>query len=171
MDLVLFSIWDTTLSVFVGPFLKVLPQSGRFLWRPILLYHMQTGILSFVCVTSGKYLTYSIRVSYELRTENWGNPALWLLLSDKEPFTLTWIIRPTGESEIQRVSLKILYLSQLCQTLLKTFLSTSRKAATICSPWLKLSITDWESPKRWSSVDLAYLKPDWYLFLKAIPSI
>ena len=46
-----------------------------------------------------------------------------------------------------RSSMKILYLSPLCQTLSKAF-STSRKAATTCSPLLKLSITDWESLKR-----------------------
>ena len=38
--------------------------------------------------------------------------------------------------------------------------SMSRKAATTCSPLLKLSIMDWDSLKRWSSVDVAYLKPD-----------
>ena len=43
----------------------------------------------------------------------------------------------------------------LCQILL-----TSRNAATTCSPLLKLSITDWESLKRSSSVDLFCLKPD-----------
>ena len=35
-----------------------------------------------------------------------------------------------------------------------------KKAATKCSPLLKLSIMDWDSLKRWSSVDLALLKPD-----------
>ena len=38
--------------------------------------------------------------------------------------------------------------------------STSRKAATTCSPLLKLSMMDWDSLKRWSSVDLALLKLD-----------
>ena len=32
--------------------------------------------------------------------------------------------------------------------------------ATTCSPLLKLSIMDWDSLKRWSSVDLAFLKLD-----------
>ena len=35
-----------------------------------------------------------------------------------------------------------------------------KKAATTCSPLLKLSIMDWDSLNRWSSVDLALLKPD-----------
>ena len=52
----------------------------------------------------------------------------------------------------------------MCQTLSKAF-STSRKAATTCSPLLKLSIMDWDSLKRWSSVDLAFLKPDCCLFI------
>ena len=43
--------------------------------------------------------------------------------------------------------------------IVKSF-STSRKAATTCSPLLKLSIMDWDSLKRWSSVYLALLKPD-----------
>ena len=73
--------------------------------------------------------------------------------------------RPTRKSESQRVILvgrsnwKILNLSPLCQTLSKGF-STSRKAATTCSPLLKISMMDWDSLKRWSSVDIAFLKPD-----------
>ena len=44
--------------------------------------------------------------------------------------------------------------------IVKSF-STSRKAATACSPLLKLSMMDWDSLKRWPSVvDLALLKPD-----------
>ena len=39
-----------------------------------------------------------------------------------------------------------------------------KKAATTCSPLLKLSIMDWDSLKRWSLVDLALLKPDQCLF-------
>ena len=35
--------------------------------------------------------------------------------------------------------------------------STSRKVATTCSPLLKLSMMDWDSLKRWSSVDLALM--------------
>ena len=71
--------------------------------------------------------------------------------------------RPTRKSESQHVILvgrsnwKILNLSPLCQTLSKAF-STSRKAATTCSPLLKLSMMDWDSLKRWSLVDLAFLK-------------
>ena len=54
------------------------------------------------------------------------------ILSERNPFTLTGITQPTGKSKSQRVilvgrsSLKILYLSPLCQTLSKVF-STSRK--------------------------------------------
>ena len=74
---------------------------------------------------------------------------------------LTCMSRPTRKSESQRVILgrsnwKILNLSPLCQTLSKAF-STSRKAATTCSPLLKLSMMDWDSLKRWSSEDLAFL--------------
>ena len=100
----------------------------------------------------GKSLTY-IRKSNGLRTEPCGTPAMGLILSERKPFTLTWITLPTKKSESQRVilvgrsSIKILYLSPLCQTLSKAF-STSRKADTTCSPLLKLSITDWESLKR-----------------------
>ena len=77
----------------------------------------------------------------------------------------TCVIRPTRKSESQRVILvgrsswNILYLSPLRQTLLKAF-SMSRKAATTCSNLLKLSMMDWDSLKRWSSVDLALLKSD-----------
>ena len=100
-----------------------------------------------------------------LRTEPCGTPALGLIWLEKKLFTLTCISRPTRKSESQRVILvgrsswKILYQSPLCQTLSKAF-STSRKAATTCSPLSKLSIIDWDSLKRWSSVDLALLKPD-----------
>ena len=100
-----------------------------------------------------KSLTY-IRKGNGLRTEPCGTPARGLILSERKPFTLTWITLPTRKSESQRhfilvgrSSMKILYLSPLCQTLSKAF-STSRKAATTCSPLLKLSITDWESLKR-----------------------
>ena len=122
----------------------------------------------------GKSLTYIIK-SNGLRTEPCGTPTMGLILSERKPFTLTWITQPTRKSESQcvilvgRSSIKILYLSPLCQTLSKAF-STSRKAATTCSPLLKLSITDWKSLKRWSSVDLFCLKPDWFLFMKPMSS-
>ena len=86
---------------------------------------------------------------------------------------LTYITQPTKKSESQHVILvgrsnwNILYLSPLCQTLSKAFLM-SRKAATTCSPLLKLSMMDWDSPHRWSSVDLALLKPDWCLLRNPI---
>ena len=73
--------------------------------------------------------------------------------------------RPTKKSESKRVILvggsnwKTLNLSPLCQTLSKAF-TTSRKAATTCSPLLKLSMMDWDSLKIWSLVDVAFLKPD-----------
>ena len=98
-------------------------------------------------------------------TEPCGTPVLGLIWLDKKLFTLTCMSRPTRKSENQRVILvgrsnwKILNLSPLCQTLSKAF-STSRKATTTCSPLLKLSMMDWDSLKRWSSVDLAFLKPD-----------
>ena len=68
-----------------------------------------------------------------------------LILSETKAFTLSWITWPTRKSESQRVilvgrsSIKILYLSPLCQTLSTAF-SMSRKAATTCSPLLKLSM-------------------------------
>ena len=105
----------------------------------------------------GKSLTH-IKKSNGLRTEPCGTPAIGLILSKRQPFTLTWITWPTRKSESQRVilvgrsSMKILYPSPLCQTLSKVF-STSRKAATTFSPLLKLSITERENLKRWSSVD------------------
>ena len=82
----------------------------------------------------GKSLTY-IRKSNGLRAEPCGAPAMGLILSEREPFALTWITRPTRKLESQcvilvgRSSMKILFLSPLCQTLSKAF-STSRKAAT-----------------------------------------
>ena len=110
-----------------------------------------------------------------LRTEPCGTPALGLIWLDKKLFTLTCMSRPTRKSESQRVILversnwEILYLNPLCHTLSKAF-STSRKAATTCSPLLKLSMMDWDSLKRWSSVGLAFLKPDWYLLINPICS-
>ena len=95
----------------------------------------------------------------------WNPPTLGLIWLDKKPFTSTFITRPTKKSECQRVILvgrsnwNILYLSPLCQTLSNAF-STSRKSATTCSPLLKISMMDWDSLNRWSSVDLALLKPD-----------
>ena len=95
-------------------------------------------------------------------TEPCGTPALGFIWLDKKPFTLTCITWPTRESESQHVILvgrsnwNILYLSPLCQTLSSAFL-TSRKAATTCSPLLKLSMMAWDSLNRWSSVDLALL--------------
>ena len=100
-----------------------------------------------------------------LRTEPCGIPTLGFTWWEKKLFTLTCITRPTRKSESQCVILvgrsnwKILNLSPLCETLSNAFL-TSRKAATTCSPLLKLSMMDWDSLKRWSSVDLALLKPD-----------
>ena len=100
-----------------------------------------------------------------LRTEPCGTPALGLIRLEKKLFTLTCMIRPTRKSKSQSVFLvgrsnrNILYLSPLCQILSKAF-STSRKVATTCSPLLKLSMMDWDNLKRWSSVDLALLKPD-----------
>ena len=93
------------------------------------------------------------------------HPALGLIWLEKKLSTLTYMSRPTRKSESQRVILvgrstrKILNPSPLCQTLSKAF-STSRKATATCSLLLKLSITDWDSLTRWSSVDLAFLKPD-----------
>ena len=93
------------------------------------------------------------------------NPALGLIWLDKKPFTSTFITRTTKKSESQRVILvgrsnwNILHLSPLFQTLSNAF-STSRKSATTCHPLLKISMMDWDSLNRWSSVDLALLKPD-----------
>ena len=122
----------------------------------------------------GKSLRY-IRKSSGLRTEPYETPVMGLILSERKPFMLTWTTRPTGKSESRRVilvgrsSMKILYLSPLCQTLSKAF-PASRKAATACSPLFKIFITDWKSLKRWSSVDLFCLKVDWYLFMKPMSS-
>ena len=100
-----------------------------------------------------------------LRTEPCGTPALGFIWLEKKLFALTCMIPPTRKSESRRVILvgrsnwNILCLSPLCKTLSKAF-STSRKAATTCSPLLKLSMMNWDSLNRWSSVDLALLKPD-----------
>ena len=57
-------------------------------------------------------------------------------------------------------------MSPLCQILLKAF-STSRKAATIRSPLLKLFMMDWgDSQKGWLSVDFALQKPDLCVLIK-----
>ena len=48
--------------------------------------------------------------------------------------------------------------------------SASRKAAITCSPRLKLSMMVRERRKRWSFVDLDFLKPDWYLLKKPLSS-
>ena len=107
----------------------------------------------------GRSLTW-IRKSNGLRTEPCGTPALGFIWLDKKPCTLTCITRPTKTSESQWVILvgrsnwNILYVSPLCQTLSNAF-STSRKAATTCSPLLKPSMMDWDSLNRWSSVDFA----------------
>ena len=45
-----------------------------------------------------------------------------------------------------------------------------KKAATTYSPLLKLSTKDLNSLKRWSSVDLALLKPDLCLFMNPVCS-
>ena len=98
-----------------------------------------------------------------LRTEPSGTAASEFIWLDKKPFTLTCITRPTKKSEsqcvilVERSNWNILYLSLLCQTLSNAF-SMSRKAATTCSPLLKLSMMDWDSLNRWSLVDLAPLK-------------
>ena len=64
-----------------------------------------------------------------------------------KPFTLTCIARKS-ESQcvilVGRSNWNILYLSPLWQTLSNAF-STSRKAATTCSPLLKLSMMDCDS--------------------------
>ena len=72
-------------------------------------------------------------------SEPCGTPALGLIWLNKKPFTLTCITQITRKCESQlvilvgRSSMNILYLSPLCQTLLK--------ASSTCSPLLKLSIT------------------------------
>ena len=97
--------------------------------------------------------------------QNPVEPLIWVYLVDKKPLMLTWITWPTRKPESQlvisvgRSNWNILCLSPLCQTLSNAF-STSRKAATTCSPLLKLSMIDWGSLNRWSSVDLALLKPN-----------
>ena len=48
-DLVSFSIWNTILSIFVGPFVNVLLQIVHFYQQPIEECHQRTGISSFVC--------------------------------------------------------------------------------------------------------------------------
>ena len=48
-DLVLYSIWHTTLPIFVGPYAKILLQIVHFYWQPIEQCHQRTGISSFVC--------------------------------------------------------------------------------------------------------------------------
>ena len=48
--------------------------------------------------------------------------------------------------------------------------SMSGKAATTCSPLLKLSMMDWDSLKRFPSVDIVLLTPDCGLFIKPIYS-
>ena len=152
-DWVLFSIWHTTLPVLVGPY-KSFTANCTFL----IAAHraVSSGNWDFeFCLWwgFGKSLTY-IRKSNGLRTEPCGTPGMGLILSERKPFTLTWLSRTTRKSESQHVtlvgrsSMKILYLSPLCQTLSKAF-STSRKAATTRSSLLKLSITDRKSLKRW----------------------
>ena len=127
-------------------------------------YHQRTGRENFVCGVVWKIVDV-IRKSNGLRTEPCGTPALGFIWLDMNPFTLTCIRRPTKKSKSQRVILvgrsnwNILYLSALCQTLPNAF-SMSRKTATTCSPLLKLSMMDWDSLNRWSSVDLALLQPD-----------
>ena len=46
--------------------------------------------------------------------------------------------------------------------------SMSRKAAISYSPLLKLSMMDWDSLNKCSSIDLGFLKPDWCLFKNPI---
>ena len=58
-----------------------------------------------------------------------------------------------------KVWLKYYIPESVVPNIAKAFL-TSRKAATTCSPLLKLSMIDWDSLKRWSLVDSALLKPD-----------
>ena len=130
---------------------------------PIVQYHQRIGMRSFVC---GAVLIIDVnQESNGLRTEPCGTLALRLIWLDKKFFALNCMSRPTRESESQRVisvarsNWKILNLSPFCQTLSKAF-STSRKAATTCSPMLKLSMVDWDSLRRWSPVDLAFLQPD-----------
>ena len=138
-------------------------------------YHQQTGIESFGC---GEELEGHWRKSGKV-TDSGQNPVvhpLWGWFDWKRNYSRwpVWVGQ-TGKSESQRVILvgrsswKILYLSPFCQTLSKAF-SMSRKAGTTCSPLLKLSIMDWDSLKRWSSVDLALLKPDWCLFINPVCS-
>ena len=49
LDLVLFSIWHTTLPISVSPYAKVLLQTVHFYQQPIEQCHQRTGISSFVC--------------------------------------------------------------------------------------------------------------------------
>ena len=95
-----------------------------------------------------------------LRTEPCGTPAFRVDLGREQ--TVDVDLYDTANQKVReptchfagKSSWNILYLSPLCQTLSKAF-STSRKTATTCSPQLKLSMTDWDSLKRWSSVGLA----------------
>ena len=135
---------------------------------------IELGFRVLYVVRICKSLMY-IRKSNGLTTEPCVTPAMGLILSDKKPSKLTWITRPTRISDSQcgilmeRSSTKILYQSSLHLTLSKAF-SMSKNGANTCSLLLKLSVTDWESAKRWSSVNLACLKSDWYLFMKPMSS-
>ena len=86
-------------------------------------------------------------------------------LAGQETIHIGCITQPNRKSESQRVILvgssnrNIIFLSPLCQSLSNAAL-TARKAATTCSPVLKLSMMDWDRRNRWSSVDIAFLKPD-----------
>ena len=82
----LFSIWYTTLPMFVRPHANFLLQIVHFYWQPIEQCHQRIGILSFVF---GEVLVSHIRESNGLRTEPCGTPAMGLILSERKPFTLT----------------------------------------------------------------------------------
>ena len=54
--------------------------------------------------------------------------------------------------------------------IVKSFFEVKKSSYCMFSSVKAFSMMDWDSLKRWSSVDLAFLKPDWCLLINFICS-
>ena len=125
--------------------------------------HQRIGIESFVCGAvlegrsrkSGKVMDSADRTLW--------NPCFKVYLVGEETVYVD-LYDNTAQPESQslfggKVYLEYFIPDSIVPNNVKSF-TTSRKAAATCSLLLKLSMMDWDSLKRWSSVDLVLLNPD-----------
>ena len=90
--------------------------------------------------------------------QNPVEPCFGVYLVGHKPFTLTYITRPTRKSESQRVILEYFIPESIVPNIVKCFFDVKKSSYYVFSSVEAFHV--WDSLNRWSSVDLALLKPD-----------